>query len=66
MAADRRVYVLPVQWLANLFVVIRAGQVLHRDHLQGVLPGGVGGGLHKVQSLPEPAGLASSLADGMR
>ena len=40
VAADRRVHVLPVQWLVNLSVVIRAGQVLHRDRPQGVLPGG--------------------------
>ena len=42
VAADRRVYVLSVQWLVNLSVVIRAGQVLHCDRPQGVLPGGVG------------------------
>ena len=40
VAAVRRVYVLPVQWLVNMSVVIRAGQVLHRDRPQGVLPGG--------------------------
>ena len=33
-------YVLLVQWLVNLSVVIRAGQVLDSDRPQGVLPGG--------------------------
>ena len=49
VAAVRRVYVLPVQWLVNMSVVIRAGQVLHRDRPQGVLRGGGGGGLHEKQ-----------------
>ena len=40
VAAVRRVYVLPVQWLVNMSVVIRAGQILHCDLPQGVLPGG--------------------------
>ena len=31
VAAVRRVYVLPVQWLVNMSVVNRAGQVLHRE-----------------------------------
>ena len=40
VAAVRRVYVFPVQWLLNVSVVMRAEQVLQHDHPHGVLPGG--------------------------